>query len=53
MYALEGEAIFVFVDERGYGQYRLVHSTARGELQYPEWETLIRPIDPDRGDFSP
>jgi GWxTD domain-containing protein len=53
MYAFEGEATFVFVDERGYGQYRLVHSTARGELQYPEWETLIKPIDPDRGDFSP
>lgn len=53
MYAFEGEAKFIFVDERGYGQYRLVHSTARGELQYPEWETLIKLIDPDRGDFNP
>jgi GWxTD domain-containing protein len=53
MYAFEGEAKFIFVDERGYGQYRLVHSTARGELQYPEWETLIKPVDSDRGDFAP
>jgi GWxTD domain-containing protein len=52
MYAFEGEAKFIFVDERGYGQYRLVHSTARGELQYPEWETFIKLIDPDRGELN-
>lgn len=34
-----GGDYFIFVDEDGYGNYRLVHSTLRGEISNPEWET--------------
>ncbi|MGB5107899.1 MAG: GWxTD domain-containing protein [Candidatus Zixiibacteriota bacterium] len=31
----------LFVDTDGYGDYRLVHSTIRGEISNPEWEAMI------------
>ena len=46
-YAIEGETIFIFVDERGFGQYRLVHSNARDEIQNDDWEAFVRPIEGD------
>lgn len=47
-YAIEGQGMFVFVDERGYGDFRLVHSTVRGEIEDAQWEQLLRPIDSQR-----
>lgn len=38
---LEGGVYFVFVDEDGYGVYRLVHSDKKGEISYPQWEDLL------------
>jgi GWxTD domain-containing protein len=38
---LEGGVYFIFVDEDGYGMYRLVHSDKKGEVSYPQWEELI------------
>ncbi len=38
---LEGGVYFIFVDEDGYGLYRLVHSDKKGEISYPEWEELL------------
>ena len=38
---LEGGAKFIFADEEGFGQYRLIHSTYRKELQNPDWEQII------------
>jgi GWxTD domain-containing protein len=38
----QGEAYFLFIDEAGYGEYNLVHSTARGERRDPYWERQIR-----------
>lgn len=35
------QALFVFVDLRGLGNYQLVHSTAPGEKQNPAWEDMI------------
>ncbi len=37
---LEGGAQFIFA-EQGFGQYRLIHSTYRKELQNPNWEQII------------
>ncbi|CAN5538416.1 hypothetical protein BH23BAC4_BH23BAC4_17600 [soil metagenome] len=36
-----GAAIFVFVDTRGTGIYRLVHGTAPGEPHHPDWERRL------------
>lgn len=36
------QALFVFADLRGLGNYRLVHSTAPGEKRNPEWESLLQ-----------
>jgi GWxTD domain-containing protein len=36
-----GGTIFVFVDESGYGNYRLIHSTAKGELRNPDWQKQV------------
>ncbi|MBN1423070.1 GWxTD domain-containing protein [Candidatus Fermentibacteria bacterium] len=47
-YAIEGQGTFIFVDERGYGDFRLVHSTVRGELSNPEWEVLLNLIRDER-----
>ena len=46
-YAIEGQGKFIFVDERGYGEYRLVHSTVRGEIENDAWEDLLEPIRDD------
>jgi len=39
---LQGGAYFIFVDEEGYGVYRLVHSNLRGEIQDSQWEERIK-----------
>jgi len=39
--SIEGGVIFVFGDETGYGDYRLLHSTKRGELQDYNWQQRI------------
>ena len=44
-FSIQGGVIFVFVDKRELGRYELVHSTARGELNDPEWERWIRPTN--------
>jgi len=33
-----GGDYFIFVDESGYGDYQLVHSTLRGEISNPDWD---------------
>jgi hypothetical protein len=38
---LEGGVYFIFVDQDGYGAYRLVHSDKKGEISHPEWEQLL------------
>ncbi len=38
---LEGGVYFIFLDEDGYGQYRLVHSDKKGEISQPQWEDLL------------
>ena len=38
----QGEVYFIFQDEEGFGDLKLVHSTARGEKRDPEWEKKIR-----------
>lgn len=38
---LDGGAKFLFVDETGFGDYRLVSSTLRGEIQDPQWDKLL------------
>jgi GWxTD domain-containing protein len=37
-YQIEGGVQFVFIDLSGVGEYTLVHSTKRGELQDESWE---------------
>ncbi len=39
---LEGGAEFIFADQRGFGEYELIHSTYRKELQNPNWQEIIR-----------
>jgi len=41
---LQGGAYFIFSDEEGYGVFRLVHSTARGEKNDPNWERALQEI---------
>ena len=53
-HSLEGGAIFVFADLSGFGEYRLVHSTHRQEIQNPDWLNQLqqgntRNIDGYRG----
>ncbi|GAB4369099.1 MAG: hypothetical protein Kow0042_10630 [Calditrichia bacterium] len=38
---LEGGVEFDFVDLNGFGIYRLVNSTKRDEINYPDWENYI------------
>ena len=38
---IQGGVSFIFVDEQGYGVYRLVHSTAKGEVYDPSWEDKL------------
>ncbi len=40
-YEVEGGVTFIFVDRTGYGSFQLVHSTARDEVQDPEWEKYL------------
>lgn len=40
---LEGGVYFIFIDETGYGSYRLVHSTAKREPKDYNWEKRLRP----------
>lgn len=42
-YKIQGGVIFIFVDIRGFGDYTLVHSTARDELQDYDWLRWINP----------
>ncbi|MCU0642872.1 MAG: GWxTD domain-containing protein [bacterium] len=44
-YSVQGGVNFYFVDKQGFGDFELVNSTARGELNDPDWE---RWIDPNR-----
>jgi len=39
---LQGGVYFVFEDQGGYGNYRLVHSTAKGEIYDYEWENRVK-----------
>jgi GWxTD domain-containing protein len=39
---LQGGAYFIFVDEDGYGVYRLVHSNLIGEIKDKQWEERVR-----------
>ena len=39
---LEGGVYFIFLDEDGYGVYRLVHSDKKGEVYNSQWEELIK-----------
>jgi GWxTD domain-containing protein len=32
---------FIFLDENGYGDYRLVNSTVKGEIQNPQYDNLL------------
>ena len=40
---VEGGVYFVFIDESGYGSYRLIHSTARSEPKNYDWQERLRP----------
>jgi GWxTD domain-containing protein len=40
-YYTMGGIIFIFVDESGYGSYRLTHSTAKGELRNDDWQKEV------------
>ncbi len=42
-YEIEGGVIFVFVDLKSGGEFELVHSTARNELQDPSWQRWLNP----------
>lgn len=41
-YRIENGVQFVFVDRTGFGDYLLVHSTKRGELQDDTWARMLR-----------
>lgn len=38
----KGGIIFVFQDTEGYGDFKLVHSTADGEVFNSEWDTFVK-----------
>ncbi len=40
--AVQGGVLFIFVDINGYGEYRLVHSTAKGEVFDNNWNTRVK-----------
>ena len=42
----QGYIYFIFVDETGFGNYILKHSTAQGEITDSEWENRLQSIDP-------
>ena len=39
---IENGIIFVFIDRTGFGEYMLVHSTKRGELQDDQWQRNLQ-----------
>jgi len=45
-YPQQGHIFFIFVDETGFGNFVLKHSTAQGELTDYEWENLLKSSDP-------
>jgi GWxTD domain-containing protein len=45
---LEGGVYFIFIDEDGYGVYRLVHSNLKGEIKNDDWEEMVRRESPFR-----
>jgi len=40
-YNVQGGVVFLFEDQNGYGDYLLVHSTARGEKRDPKWQKYL------------
>lgn len=38
---IEGGVVFIFADLSGYSDYKLIHSTKRGEVSLPNWEEKI------------
>lgn len=42
-FSAEAGVKFIFVDRQLFGNYDLVHSTARNEIQDPDWERWISP----------
>jgi len=40
-YYREREYIFVFLDEFGTGEYRLIHSNFPGEVERSDWEDIV------------
>jgi GWxTD domain-containing protein len=42
-YQIEGGVEFVFVDVNSWGEFKLVHSSARGELRDDDWQRWINP----------
>jgi len=40
--SIEGGVQFIFVDRSGYGEYILVHSTKRGEIQDENWQQYLQ-----------
>jgi GWxTD domain-containing protein len=45
-YGKQGTIYFIFVDETGYGNYVLKHSTAQGEVVDYDWEEKVQKSDP-------
>ncbi len=41
-YEIEGGVQFIFVDRTGYGNFQLVHSSARDEVQDPDWQRYLK-----------
>ncbi len=39
---VEGGVEFIFIDESGYGDYKLVHSTAINEIHDEQWESRLK-----------
>ncbi len=44
-HTLQGGVVFVFQDQDGYGDFRLVHSTAKGELFDETWNNFLKDYD--------
>ncbi|MDH4222096.1 MAG: GWxTD domain-containing protein [candidate division Zixibacteria bacterium] len=38
---IQGGVYFIFLDEQGYGVYRIIHSTAKGEIKNPRWQERV------------
>ncbi|NLP04461.1 GWxTD domain-containing protein, partial [Candidatus Fermentibacteria bacterium] len=43
-YYQAGNQYFVFVDRNANGSYMQIYSTIEGEVSYPNWEQMLRPI---------